>query len=51
MYSRDKAYQRGKVERFEYLRNKIVSEFRNEKFYDKRNKPLNNDNPRLWWKK
>ena len=52
MHNRDKAYQRGQVERFKYLRNKIVSEIRKEKnkFYDKRIKPLNNSNPKLWWK-
>ena len=52
MYNRDKAYQRGQVERFKYLSNKIVSEIRKEKnkFYDKRIKSLNNHNPKLWWK-
>ena len=53
MYNRDKAYQRGQVERFKSLQNKIVSEIRKEKnkFYDKRTKPLNSHNPKLWWKK
>ena len=47
MYNRDKAYQRGQVERFKSLRNKIVSEIRKEK---KRVKPLNSHNPKLWSK-
>ena len=52
MYGRDKAYQRGQVERFKSLRNKIVYEIRKEKnkFYDKRIKPLNSHNSKLWWK-
>ena len=31
MHNRDKAYERGQVERFKYLRNRIVSEIRKEK--------------------
>ena len=52
MHNCDKAHQRGQVERFKYLRNKIVSEIQKEKnkFYDKRIKALNNYNPKLWWK-
>ena len=52
MYNRDKACQRGQVERFKSLRNKVVSEIRKEKnkFYDKRVKPLNSHNPKQWWK-
>ena len=49
MYNRHKACQRGQVERFKSLRNKIVSEIRKEKnkFCDKRIKSLNNRNPQL----
>ena len=52
MYNRNKACQRGLVERFKYLWNKTVSEIRKEKnkFYDKRIKPLNNHNPKLGWR-
>ena len=52
MQNRDKAYQKGQVERSKYLHNKIVSEIRKEKnkFYEKRIRPLNKHNPKLWWK-
>ena len=52
VHNRDKAYQKGQVERSKYLRNKIVSEIRKEKnkFYEKRIRPLNKHNPKLWWK-
>ena len=52
MYNRDKAHQRGQVKRFKSLQYKIVSEIWKEKnkFYDKKVKPLNSHNPKLWRK-
>ena len=49
MQKRDKAYQRGQVDQFKRLRNKIVTEIRKEKndYYDKKIKPtLSSHNPK-----
>ena len=52
MQKRDKAYQRGQVDQFKRLRNKIFIENRKEKtdYYDKKITPKSSHNPMSSWK-